>query len=134
MKLNVRYQQFAKFCLVALGYNLFSYLIYSALVYSKCNYLIASSISFISGITLSYFLNKSMVFASKHNDSKLVLAYFSYYLILLCISLAMLHALVDALKINPYIAQVLVTVAAAFVSYYTVRMIFQQEKTGQSFH
>ena len=134
MKLNMQYQQFAKFCLVALGYNLIAYFIYSALVYCKCNYLIASSISFITGITLSYFLNKSMVFTNKYNDNKLVLAYFSYYLILLCISLAMLHILVDTLKISPYIAQVLVTTASAVVSYYTVRMIFQQVKTSQSFH
>lgn len=122
MKLIRRYQQFIKFGFVAASYNLMAYFIYAALVYFKCNYLIASAVSFFLGVILSYFMNKLIVFAVKHNNYSLIMRYVSFYVLLLGINLALLHGFVSLLKIDPYLAQVLVTIIAALISYNTMRV------------
>ena len=128
MTLIRKYKQFIKFGFVAIGYNLFAYAIYAVLVVLKCNYLLASSISFIAGVTLSYFMNKSIVFATKHNHYGLILRYIFFYLVLLGFNLGVLHIFVKSLMINPYIAQILVTFISALISYNTMRVfVFRKE-------
>ena len=128
MKLIRKYQQFIKFGLVALSYNLFAYVIYAGLVALKCNYLLASSIAFVIGITLSYFMNKSIVFATKQHNYGLFSRYILFYLVLLGINLGVLHVFVKLLMISPYVAQILVTFISALVSYNTMRVFVFRKK------
>jgi putative flippase GtrA len=122
MKLIKRYQPFIKFGFVAIGYNVAAYLMYVTLIYFKCNYLMASAVSFFLGVALSYFMNKSIVFAIKQHSHTLVFRYLAFYLALLAVNLVLLHGFVSLLKINPYWAQIFVTALAAFISYNTMRV------------
>lgn len=128
MNLIRKYQRFIKFGFVALGYNLFAYAIYACLISLKCNYLLASSFSFIVGVTLSYFMNKSIVFATKQHNYGLVLRYLIFYLALLGFNLVVLHVFIKILAINPYLAQILVTFISALVSYNTMRTFVFRKK------
>ncbi len=123
-----RYKKFLKFGFVAVGYNLVAYFIYVSLIFIKCDYIVASTVSFISGVALSYVMNKNLVFSIKsgHNLG-LVIRYFSFYLALLVINLAMLHCIVQWFNINLYLAQILTTIIAALVSYNTMqRFVFKK--------
>jgi len=122
MILVIKYQQFIRFGFVALAYNLFAYMVYAGLIMFKCNYLLASSLSFIIGVTISYFMNKSIVFATKQHSYRLVLRYVLFYLMLLGFNLGILHVFVKTLSINPYIAQILVIFISAVLSYNTMRI------------
>lgn len=126
MKLNIWLRQFIKFGFAALGYNIIAYLIYACLIYFSCNYLIASIISFVCGVLLSYCINKTLVFNIKHHNYLLFIRYFIFYSFLLGVNLFMLHVFVYILKINLYFAQILVTLVSALVSFNIMRrMIFQ---------
>ncbi len=122
MKLIWRYQQFIKFGFVAASYNLVAYSIYATLIYFNCNYLIASTVSFLLGVVLSYFMNKFIVFSVKHNNYILIIRYVTFYVFLLGINLTLLHGFVSLLKANPYLAQILTTIIAALISYNTMRI------------
>lgn len=123
MKLIQQYKQFIKFGFVATGYNVAAYFIYATLVYFHCNYLIASTISFLVGVLLSYFMNRSIVFSVKHHNYVLLIRYIIFYMLLLGINLTLLHGLVSLLRVNPYLAQILITMIAALISYNTMRVL-----------
>lgn len=130
MNLIRKYRQFIKFGLVALGYNLFAYAIYAGLVVLKCNYLFASGISFVAGVTLSYFMNKSIVFATKQHNYSLISRYILFYVALLGFNLGILHIFVKSLSINSYLAQILVTFISALLSYNTMRIFVFRKNNG----
>lgn len=127
MNLMKNYRQFIKFAVVALGYNLIAYLIYAVLIFNDSSYFWASSTSFVFGVILSYFMNKSIVFKNKQKSIKYILYYFAYYVLLLGINLTLLHGFISWLKINPYAAQILVTIIAAFMSYRVMGILFMRE-------
>jgi putative flippase GtrA len=129
-----KYQQFIKFGLVALSYNLFAYAIYVGLVALKYNYLLTSSFSFIAGVTLSYFMNKSIVFATKQQNYRLILRYLLFYLALLGFNLGVLHVFVESFTINPYFSQILVIFISALVSYNTMRVfVFRHDMISNKY-
>ncbi|MCD6046245.1 MAG: gtrA-like family protein [Gammaproteobacteria bacterium] len=128
MKLIMRYQQFLKFSFAAIGYNLAAYFIYAILIYLKCNYLIASTTSFCAGTILSYFMNKSIVFTIRYHSHNLIIRYVTFYMVLLAVNLMLLYELIHLLKINPYLAQMVVIIASAFISYNTMRMFVFRRK------
>lgn len=129
VKLIQKYKQFIKFGLVALSYNLAAYLIYALLIYFKYNYLMASTIAFFSGLTLSYFMNKKFVFASRHHNYAMIIRYIVFYVSLLGVNLALLHEAIYLLKINVYLAQIFVTGITALISYNVMcRFIFHRDK------
>lgn len=132
MKLIEHFQQFTKFSIVAIGYNLAAYILYSALIFIKINYLISSTLSFIFGITLSYIANKSIVFVKKQHRHSLILYYFGYYTILLGVTLTVLHGLITWLKVNPYYAQICVTMFTAIISYNAMHLLFSRKDNAPS--
>ncbi len=123
MILIKNYLQFIKFGLVALSYNLFAYIIYALLISMQCNYLIASTMSFIFGVAISYFMNKKIVFRSTLNHNKLIFRYIYFYVVLLIFNLGVLNLFVKVLMINLYLAQILVIFVSALVSYNTMRTL-----------
>lgn len=112
------------FCIIALSYNIAGYLTYAGLVAAQYNYLIASTCSFIVGIVLSYFMNKKMVFKSTGSHQQLLTPYLAYYLSLLGFNLGLLYVFVNWFQLNPYIAQILVTMISALISYNALRILF----------
>ncbi|STY29511.1 GtrA-like protein [Legionella wadsworthii] len=127
MNLLQKYRQFIKFSVVSLGYNFIAYCIYAVLIFNGSSYFLASSTSFVFGVILGYFLNKSLVFNTKQKGMEYILYYFAYYVLLLVINLALLHGFINWLEINPYAAQILVTIIAAFMSYRVMGILFMRE-------
>ncbi len=75
-------------------------------------------------------MNKSLVFANAQFHYGLILGYFLYYVILLGVTLVALYGCIDWLKINPYLAQVLVTLLTALMSYNILRLLFARRDIG----
>ncbi|MBK2092322.1 GtrA family protein [Francisella philomiragia] len=111
-----------KFCIIAAGYNLFAYLIFVIFILLNINYLIASSIAFILGVTLSLFMNKIIVFKGGKYNRVMVVKYFIFYALLLCFNLIVLYFFVKILHVNIYISQVIVIGISAFLSYNVMRI------------
>lgn len=123
-----RYKKFIRFLLVAATYNLVGYVFFAVLVYFGVNYLVSSFLAFIFGVLLSFFMNKTLVFAMEKHDSKMIIKYMIFYAILLVINLSILHAFVQLLSLTPYVAQILVTAISAMVSYNMMRLFIFGEK------
>ncbi|MBK2270104.1 GtrA family protein [Francisella philomiragia] len=117
-----KYSLFMKFCIIAAGYNLFAYLIFVIFILLNINYLIASSIAFILGVTLSLFMNKIIVFKGGKYNRVMVVKYFIFYALLLCFNLIVLYFFVKILHVNIYISQVIVIGISAFLSYNVMRI------------
>ena len=120
-----KYRNFIKFIMVAGIYNLLTYIVYAILIFIKSNYLLASIISFIFGVVISYVMNKKIVFQHQHERNphqyKLMLRYFLFYLALLGFNLLLLHTFVTNLNINAYLAQIIVIMCSALISYNFMR-------------
>jgi putative flippase GtrA len=128
MKFVLNYQKVIRFLLVAGLYNLLAYVVYAILVFVQINCLVASTISFFLGISISYLLNKTLVFSNKkRHSSQIVLGYCIYYSLLLSINLSMIFGLTHYLKLNPYIAQVVVMILGALISYNALSLLFSRE-------
>ncbi|APC97589.1 gtrA-like family protein [Francisella frigiditurris] len=112
-----KYYSFIKFCIVAVGYNLFAYLIFVIFILLDINYLVASTIAFILGVVLSLYMNKTFVFDSSNYSKGLIIRYFVFYILLLSFNLVMLHILVDKTPVNVYLSQIIVTGISAVVSF-----------------
>jgi len=117
------HQQFIKFIISGVFYNLVAYLIYAWLLFVECNYFLASTASFIVGVMLSYLIN-SWIFTNKPHRSAL-LPYFMYYVILLVINWIILHTFVNLLKINVYFAQIIIMVIASLITYKAMQVILK---------
>ncbi len=101
-------KQFAKFCLVGLFATFISCVIFYVLLETfNVNYLISSSVSFLSGIVAGYPLNKSWTFSSSNRDHKKIIKYLSVYLVSLVISLIFLRIVVGYYGLDAKIAYVL---------------------------
>ncbi|STX29753.1 GtrA-like protein [Legionella beliardensis] len=130
MKLITDNSQFIKFIIVAGTYNLITYLLYAGLVFANFNYLFASTVSYLLGTIISYFMNNALVFTNSSSDHKTIFYYFIYYILLLLVNLVMLHVFVDWLKVNSYVAQIFVTGITAIISYHVVRTLFLRGSSG----
>jgi len=102
-------QQLSKFIIVGLLCTAVNYFVFFvSLNYLAINYLIASAVGFVSGVFIGFFLNKNWTFNSKEVQShKIMLGYFSVYLVSLLISLLFLRVTVGTLGVSPEIANFL---------------------------
>jgi len=104
--------QFIRFCIVGTIGVIFNYSIFFIMLYFfNILYLISSATGFISAIFLAFTLNKSFTFKIKKSNNLKNTSYFIKYTLVVFISLGIglsfLWLLVDILKINPYISNVL---------------------------
>ncbi len=86
----------------AVNYGVF-YTIYK---FIGVNYTISSAIGFIAGVFAGFPFNKNWTFQSDKNTRKVIIPYFTIYLMSLGISIALLNIQVKLLNINPLIANV----------------------------
>jgi putative flippase GtrA len=118
-----KYRQFIKFTFVAATYNIAAYVLYALLLYINIYYIIASTISFVFGVTLSYYMNKSIVFSTEILSYKKTIFYICFYCMSLLFNLSMLHILVRFYGLNPYVAQTIVTITLSIFSYHIFRSV-----------
>lgn len=75
-------------------------------------------------------MNKHLVFGNQQRSPYLLLFYLSYYILLLGISLFLLHGLVAWFGINPYLAQIIIAIISAGISYQFSRILFLRVHHG----
>lgn len=99
-------KQFLRFITVGLLCTTISYItFFVALRFFSINYLISSCLSFIAGIFVGFFLNKNWTFTSEDVQSKkIIIYYFTVYIISLGINLLFLRITVGGFGIMPEIA------------------------------
>lgn len=107
--LNKHKSGFTKFVLVGGVSTTFNYALFYALhVFLNVNYLIASSTGYISGIFISYWLNKYYTFKSiEKATTKEIAKYYSVFIISLFIGLGFLSFLVEIIGLMPVYANIL---------------------------
>ncbi|QUE30953.1 GtrA family protein [Francisella philomiragia] len=125
-----KYASFIKFCIIAVVYNLFAYLIFVIFILLDANYLVASTIAFILGVVVSLVMNKSFVFKTRIYSVRLITKYLLFYIFLLCFNLCSLHMAVSTFDINVYVAQIIVIGLSALVSYNIMRVFIFNTSVG----
>lgn len=101
--------QFIKFGVVGCSNTVLFILIYWLLVYLSINYLIANIISYVLSSIWGYVLNKIWVFKVK--NGKIVSSILKYYIVYgtsFIINLIGMYLMVDILKVNKFIAPILI--------------------------
>jgi len=89
------------------------------------HYLLASCVSFLSGTTLSYFLNARHTFRKDHNF-KAGYLFFISNIFTLSLGLALLYILTETLGIHPLLGQVLVVAIRFPLNYFlSLKIIFK---------
>ncbi|ERK52099.1 GtrA family protein [Leptotrichia sp. oral taxon 879] len=100
---------FIKFLITGFINTFSSFGLYVLLLKLNCNYIIAIILSYIFGIILSYLLNTFFVFKAKKEVRNMIKFIFSY-LSSLIINILVTILLVNYLKIDKIIAQLIATI------------------------
>lgn len=100
---------FIKFLITGFINTFSSFGLYVLLLKLNCNYIIAIILSYIFGIILSYLLNTFFVFKAKKEVRNMIKFIFSY-LSSLIINILVTILLVNYLKIDKIVAQLIATV------------------------
>jgi len=124
--LSVESLRFIRFIIVGVVNTAASYGFYVAQLYVGIPYIIAGTISFVTGIFFNYFVTRRFVFdmpTQKHT----FMYYIAYNVFLYFFSIAMLWLFVDICKLNPYMAGLMSLPINAIVSFVILRgFVFRQ--------
>jgi len=118
-KLAETFIQFIKFNIVGLFNTAFTYGVYSLSVYISGNHFLAVCIDYTIGIATSFVLNKHITFKNKEKITasmifKMILSYVPSFLL----NLLSLYVLIDQLKWNKYLAQLITVFFIAYISFF----------------
>lgn len=86
----------------------------------KCNYLVATTISFVIGVLFSYTVNSLFIFHQKLRYQTL-LKYGVAYVLSYFINMLLMYVFVDWLLIDKFIAPILCMAIMAVVNYFLVK-------------
>jgi len=118
----IKQYEFNRFIFAGGLTTILSYLVYLSMINFELPYQLAYSISFISGIFISYLLNSFIVFRTSLTLKKTIrfpLVYIGQYFL----GLSLLHIYVSQLSINKLIAPIFVVITLIPVSYFLTRYI-----------
>ncbi|MBI5438018.1 MAG: GtrA family protein [Nitrosomonadales bacterium] len=121
MTLKIIRGEFARFLLAGAANTLLTYLLYLFLL-EFLAYLLAYSITFCTGIALSYFLNVYFVFKQRASFSSFV-KFPIVYIIQYSLGAAILWLLVDMAGVSPAIAMIGVIAATIPVTFLASRFV-----------
>jgi len=108
---------------------LVEYVVFLVLNYLSAIVLISNSVSFISGLTISFILNKIWVFSNKEKSKFQLIAYLALALINLMISNVLIWLLVEDLNIPSIISKLLAMGIIAIWNYgFFSKFIFNCKK------
>ncbi len=113
---KLRRSDFVGFAIVGAINTGFSFIIYLLLLKLGLYYILASIVSYMAGIIVSYILNTKFVFKEQKTMSNLS-KFVSVYLTALIINLSLLYFLVDIIGMNPVLGQIAVTLLVLFYNY-----------------
>jgi putative flippase GtrA len=124
MPLKIIQGEFARFLLAGAANTLLTYLLYLLLL-EFLPYLLAYSITYCTGIALSYFLNVYLVFKQRASFASFV-KFPIVYVIQYCLGAGMLWLLVDMAGVSPAIAMIGVIVATIPVTFIAIRFMLSK--------
>ena len=116
-------QEFIRFVLFGGVNTLLGYLIYVILLVFL-NYKVSFTITYVSSIFISYYLNSKFVFYRKVSLKK-GLVYPSVYLIQYLICMLLLHIFVEILNLSKFIAPILAVLLTVPVTFFLSRSIIK---------
>lgn len=111
------YSRFFKFGFVGLLNTLVGYGCFYIFLLLHFNYLLALTLSHIIGVTHSFFWNKFWTFKSKTKNISELLKFITVYTLVYIINFLLLFILVQKLKWNPKIAQLLILFIITIISF-----------------
>jgi putative flippase GtrA len=120
------YTKIFRFLIVGIGNTGISYVTFSILFHLSGEYMISSFIAYIVAVINSFIYNKNWVFI--HNDTtdaKLIILFLTVNIISLLANLTTLYTAVELFNINPYLAQVLATIAVMHINFIGYKFIFR---------
>ena len=116
-------KEFIRFVLFGGVNTLLGYLIYVILLIFL-NYKVSFTITYVSSIFISYYLNSKFVFCRKVSLKK-GLMYPSVYLIQYLICMLLLHIFVEILNLSKFIAPILAVLLTVPVTFFLSRSIIK---------
>jgi putative flippase GtrA len=119
---SVESLRFIRFIIVGVANTAAGYGFYVAYLYVGIPYIIAGTMSFVTGIIFNYFVTKRFVF-DKPNHKNTFIYYCVSYGALYFFSIALLWLLVDIFKITPYLAGLVSLPINAIVAFVLLRTI-----------
>ncbi len=124
-----RAKKFIGFILAGGVATILNYSIFLGLYSLDINYLIASSLGYVSGIGVSFAINRFTVFRQSPGPVGQFLKYFLVYLMALALQLALLELGVR-LGITPYFANAIALIFVVIINFFVVqRFVFKEGKS-----
>ena len=116
----MRAREFFGFVLAGGTATLVNYSVFLVLLILNVQYLIASAIGFLSGIGVSFTINRLYVFTHRTSSKASFVRYMAAYLVALAAQLSLLEALVQ-LGIRPEISNIVAILIVVVVNFFVVR-------------
>ena len=116
----MRSREFFGFVLAGGAATLVNYSVFFALHILNVQYLIASAIGFLSGIGVSFTINRLYVFTNRTSSKASFVRYIAAYLVALTAQLFLLETLVQ-LGIRPEISNIVAILIVVVVNFFVVR-------------
>jgi putative flippase GtrA len=108
--------------------TILNYLLFFAVFTWGVPYLVAAALGYLSGIGVSFVLNRFFVFASQESVAAELVRYFVAYLVALVLQLALLESLVRA-GLGVPIANAVAIVAVVVINFFIVRRLVFYRQT-----
>lgn len=110
--------QFIKFNLVGIINTLITYFIYCILVLFRMHHFIALSVDYLTGVIITFTLNKNFTFKNKSPTSIFMFIKMLFiYLIVFSLNIFLLFLFIDIYKFNKIVSQFFVQATLAFLSF-----------------
>ena len=123
-------RQFARYFFVGVGNTAFSYGTYAALLFFGLDYRVASLLSLVLGIAVSFTTQSNLVF---HNATRITLVKFIIaWLFMYVVNIGVISGLIR-LSLSAYIAGGIAIVPVTLISYFVLKFaVFGRKKSIQS--
>ena len=97
-----------------------NYALFALLYWAGLNYLLASALGYVSGIAVSFIINKLLVFTDATAQSRQFLRYTAIYLVALVAQLGLLEIGVRV-GLDPLVANAIALVIVVVVNFFVIR-------------
>jgi len=124
-------RKFIKFLFVGALNTAFAYFIYALLVFAGFEPNIALTLQYIIGILWNFKTTGSIVF--KNHNNMLIFKFFGCYVFTFILNSILLFVLTEFIKINDYIAQLILVLPIAIISFIIMKFyVFKEEENDNN--
>jgi len=109
--------QFVRFSAIGVVNTVLSYAIFVTMVVVGVNYLICAVVSYVFGVTISYYMNSKLTFRIKYSLLTYV-KFFTVNIFLLCFGVFSLFFLKEFVGLNVFFSQICVVVLRLPIAYF----------------